>query len=142
MQQAKQLDSMTVIERHGRLIGRVAVTLDVPDPAGIHPVGVDRGETNILVAVCADGNQQFVSGRAYKVKNRQTHKTRKRLQQKLASHKAEGKDTRSVRRTLKRLGRSNRNRTRTFPDRRQTPCALGSSEQRDRVGRFADAAGF
>lgn len=114
MQQAKQLDSMTVIERNGQLIGRLAVTLDVPDPAGIHPVGVDRGETNVLVAVCADSDQQFVSGLAYKVKNRQTHKTRKRLQQKLASRKAEGKDTRSVRRTLKRLGRSHRNRTRTF----------------------------
>jgi len=114
MQQAKQRDSMTVIERNGRLIGRLAVTLDVPNPAGIHPVGVDRGETNVLVAVCADGDQQFVSGLGYKIKNRQTHKTRKRLQQKLASRKAEGKDTRSVRRTLKRLGRSHRNRTRTF----------------------------
>ncbi|MDP9310784.1 MAG: transposase [Chloroflexota bacterium] len=114
MQQAKELDSMTVIERNGRLIGRVAVTLEVPDPAAIHPVGVDRGETNVLVAVCADDDQQFVSGLAYKVKNRKTYKTRKRLQQKLASHKAEGKDTRSVRRALKRLGRSHRNRTRTF----------------------------
>jgi len=37
----------------------------VPDPAGIHPVGVDRGETNVLVALDADGDQQFVSGLAY-----------------------------------------------------------------------------
>jgi putative transposase len=114
MQQAKQLDSMTVIERNGRLIGHLVITLDVPEPTGMHRVGVDRGETNILVAVCADGDQQFVSGLAYKVKNRQTRKTRTRLQQKLASWKAERKDTRSVRRTLKRLGRSHRNRTRTF----------------------------
>jgi IS605 OrfB family transposase len=36
------------------------------------------------------------------------------LQQKLASRKAEHKDTRSVRRVLKQLGRRHRNRTRTF----------------------------
>lgn len=114
MQAAKQRDSLTVIERKGMLIGRVAVTLEVSDPVGVYPVGVDCGETNVLVAVSADNAQQFVSGLAYKIKNRRTFKTRKRLQQKLASHKAEGKDTHSVRRVLKRLGRTHSNRTRTF----------------------------
>ena len=44
--QAAKIDSMTVIERNGRLLGRVVVTLRVPDPKGIHPVGIDLNETN------------------------------------------------------------------------------------------------
>jgi IS605 OrfB family transposase len=111
---AHEIDSMTVIERNGMLIGRVTITLDVPDPEGIHPVGIDLNMTNALVAVDPDGNELFVSGKAIKVANDKTRKTRRRLQQLLADRKAQGKDTRSVRRSLKRLGRKQRNRTRTF----------------------------
>ena len=111
---AVEFDSMTVIERNGGLLGRVTVTLALPDPKGVHPIGVDRGETNILVAVDADDNETFVSGLAYKVANRKQHKVRSRLQRKYASRKAEGQDTRSIRRLFKRLGRRQRNRTRTF----------------------------
>jgi len=111
---AKEIDSLTIIERNGRLLGRVALTLDAPDPVGIHPVGIDLNETNALVAVDPDGKTLFVSGKAVKVKNKRDYKTRKRLQAKLATHKAEGRDTHSVRRVLKRLGRKRSNRTRTF----------------------------
>lgn len=111
---AKEIDSLTVIEREGRLIGRVALTLDAPEPQGVHPVGVDLNETNALVAVDPDGNTFFVSGKAIKVANKRDYKTRKRLQRTLATHKAEHKDTHSVRRLLKRLGRKRSNRTRTF----------------------------
>jgi putative transposase len=72
LEAAKEINSMTVIERNGKLIGRVSITLDVPEPAGIHPVGIDRGETNIMVAVCADDEITFVSGLRYKVANRRT----------------------------------------------------------------------
>src|SRR5690606_4211270 len=71
-------------------------------------------ETNALVAVDPDGNTLFVSGRDFKVRNIRTRKTRRRLQETLASHKAQKQDTRSLRRLLKRLGRKQRNRTRTF----------------------------
>ncbi len=111
---AKEVDSLTVIERDGRLLGRVTLTLDAPEPQGVHPVGVDLNETNALVAVDPDGTTFFVSGKAIKVANKRDYKTRKRLQRKLATHKAEHKDTRSVRRLLKRLGRKRSNRTRTF----------------------------
>jgi IS605 OrfB family transposase len=111
---AKEIDSLIVIERDGRLLGRVTLTLDAPEPRGVHPVGVDLNETNALVAVDPDGNTLFVSGRAIKVANARTFKTRKRLQHKHATRKAEHKDTRSVRRVLKRLGRKRNNRTRTF----------------------------
>jgi IS605 OrfB family transposase len=88
--------------------------LDAPEPQGVHPVGIDLNETNALVAVDADGATLIVSGKAIKIANKRTYKTRKRVQRKLSDHKAEHKDTRSVRRVLKRLGRKRSNRTRTF----------------------------
>lgn len=111
---AKEIDSLTVIRRSGQLVGHVTLTLEVPEPQGILPVGIDLNETNALVAVDPDGQILFISGKAIKVKNRRTAKTRARLQRKLAVRKAEKKDTRSVRRLLKRLGRKQRHRTRTF----------------------------
>ena len=45
----------------------------------------------------------FVSGREFKVRNIRTRKTRRRLQESLATHKAQKQDTRSVRRLLKPL---------------------------------------
>ncbi len=111
---AKEIDSLNVILCDGKLIGRVTFTLEVPDPQGILPVGIDLNETNTLVAVDPDGRELFISGKSIKVKNRRTAKTRTRLQSKHATRKAEKKDTRSVRRLLKRLGRKQRNRTRTF----------------------------
>jgi IS605 OrfB family transposase len=111
---AKEVDSLTVIERDGRLLGRVTLTLEAPEPQGVHPVGIDLNETNALVAVDPDGRELFISGKALKVANRRNYKTRKRVQQKHAARKAEHKDTRGVRRVLKRLGRKRSNRTRTF----------------------------
>ncbi len=114
--QAKEIDSLTVIERNGTLLGRVTLTLEAPEPNGVLPVGIDLNETNALVAVDADDRVFFVSGKKVKVRNKRTYKTKKRVQKKLAAKKAEGthQDTRSVRRVLKRLGRKQANRTRTF----------------------------
>jgi IS605 OrfB family transposase len=112
--QAKEIDCLTVVERDGRLIGRVVVTLDVPDPTGVQPVGIDLNETNALVAVDVAGRELFVSGKEVKIANRKTRKTRARLQRKHAARKAVGEDTRSIRRAFKRLGRKQRNRSRTF----------------------------
>jgi IS605 OrfB family transposase len=111
---ATEIDSVTVVERGGKLYGRVAFTLDAPEPAGVLPVGVDLNETNALVAVDADGRALFISGLATKVRNRRTMQTTTRVQRKLATRKAEGKDTRSVRRALKRLGGRRKRRTRDF----------------------------
>jgi len=113
-EQAQEIDSLTVIERNGKLLGRAVVTLEYPDPQGVHPIGIDLNETNALVAVDADGGTLFISGKDVKLRNKRSFKTRKRLQRKLASRKAEKRDTRSVRRLLKRLGRQRSNRTRTL----------------------------
>jgi IS605 OrfB family transposase len=122
--QAKSHDSLTVIERAGKLIGRLVVTLEVPEPAGVdaQAVGIDLGETNALTAVDGEDRVLFVSGRNVKVRNRRTHKTRKRLQKVLAARKAQSRDTRSVRRALKQLGRRAGNRTLNFA--RLTACKL------------------
>jgi putative transposase len=114
LHEAKEIDSLTVIRRDGKLIGLLTLTLEVSEPQGILPVGIDLNETNALVAVDPDGRTLFVSGKVVKVKNRRTAKTRSRLQRKLAARKAQHQDTRSVRRVMKRLGRKQRNRTRTF----------------------------
>ncbi|MEZ0375055.1 MAG: hypothetical protein ACAI44_38570, partial [Candidatus Sericytochromatia bacterium] len=70
--QAKEIDSIKVVERKGRLIGFVCITLEVPEPAGILPVGVDLNETNILVAVDPDGKDLFISGIPHRISNRKT----------------------------------------------------------------------
>jgi len=113
-EQAKELESLTVILRDGTLIGRLTLTLDAPEPQGILPIGMDLNETNALVAVDPDGKSLFISGKAIKLKNRRTAKTRARLQSKHATRKAQHQDTRSIRRVMKRLGRKQRTRTRTF----------------------------
>lgn len=114
LEAAQEIDSVTVIEREGCLLGRVVVTVEYPDPKGVHPIGIDLNETNALVAVNPEGEPLFISGLRTKVANKRSFKTRKRLQSKLASRKAERRDTRSVRRLLKRLGRQRSNRTKTF----------------------------
>ncbi|RAQ98508.1 RNA-guided endonuclease InsQ/TnpB family protein [Thermogemmatispora tikiterensis] len=117
--QAKTMDSLTVLERAGQLVGRLTITLEVPDPPTACPetravVGIDLNETNALVAVDGQKRVLFVSGKAVKVRNRRTVKTRARLQRKLAAHKAQHRDTRRARRVLQRPGRRQRHRTRTF----------------------------
>jgi putative transposase len=111
---ASEIDSVTVIVQNGRLIGRVALTLTVPEPQGAAPVGIDLNETNALVAVDADNRELFISGHETKVRNRITAHTVSRVQKKRATKKAEGQDTRGVRRALKRLNHRRSRRTHDF----------------------------
>jgi len=95
--------------------GRVTLclTLEVPEPEYITPVGIDLGINNALVA-STETDTLFISGSKLKQANKRTRKVSQRLQRKLTDHKAKRKDTHGVRRALKRLGRRRRNRTRTF----------------------------
>jgi IS605 OrfB family transposase len=111
---AKEIDSVTVIARKGKLYGRVALTVNAPEPKGITPVGIDLNETHAVVAVDVDGRELFITGKATKVRNRLTLQTTKRVQRKLATRKAEGKDTHGVRRVLKRLSGRRKRRTQDF----------------------------
>ena len=111
---ATEIDSIIVKNIGTKLIGYVAYTIELPDVKGVHPVGVDLNETNIIVAVDADGNELFISGLDRRIKNKRTSKTIKRLQIKLAQRKAEGKNTRSIVRALKRLRVKRSRRTKDF----------------------------
>lgn len=71
-------------------------------------------QQRISVACYNDGKPLSALALHRKVRNIRTRKTRRRLQESLATHKAQHKDTRSVRRLLKRPGRTQGNRTRTF----------------------------
>jgi IS605 OrfB family transposase len=111
---AVEYDSLT-IDGHGK--ASLCLTLSVPEPKGVHPVGVDLGCNNALVASTTARKTNtilFVSGKKLQIANTKLRKVRQRLQQKLAGRKAQKHDTRSVRRVLKRLSRKQRNRTRTF----------------------------
>jgi IS605 OrfB family transposase len=92
---------------------RMCITLEVPEPKGIMPVGVDLGVNNPLVLSTGE-KVLFVSGNKKKMLDKRTRKTKARLQKKLSDRKAQSKDTRSVRRGLKRLGRKQSNRTKSF----------------------------
>ena len=111
---AIEFNALQACERKGVLVVTLCLTLpDVPT-AGTSAVGVDLNETNALVAVDAQDRTLFVSGKEQRVRNRRTHKTRNRLQKKLATLKAQKRSTKSVGRVLKRLGRKRYNRTRDF----------------------------
>jgi len=111
---AVEIDSIVVKDVGDKLIGHVAYSIELPDVSGVYPIGIDLNETNAIVAVDADGNQLFVTGLDRKIKNKRTMKTIKRLQRKLGQRKAEGKNTRSVVRALKRLKLKRSRRTKDF----------------------------
>jgi IS605 OrfB family transposase len=106
---AKSFDSLRIARGKAFL----CITLEVPAPKEIIPVGIDLGVNNALVA-STDKKTLFVSGKALSIRNAKTRKVRSRLQSKLAGKKAQHQDTRSVRRVLKRLSRKHHNRNRTF----------------------------
>lgn len=85
--------------------------LEVEAPhEAVHPVGVDLNAGRLVVA--ADENGVFIhEGGGAQTRNRKTRKVRKRLQRKLDHLKAQDRDTHSVRRLLKRLGKAEGNRT-------------------------------
>ena len=98
------------------------------------PVGIDLNDTNAVVAVDADGRELFITGKATKVRNQRTMQTTKRVQRKLATRKAEGKDTHSVRRVLKRLSGRRKRRTNYFARvHRQAAHRMGADGCRARV---------
>jgi putative transposase len=111
---ALSFDSLTVKERNGQLIGYLCVTLPKPAVKGSVLVGVDRNETNLLVAVKETGEVFFESGLSLRIWRKKHRKKVARLQKKLAERKAQHKDTRSVRRLLKRLSLRQRNFTKTY----------------------------
>jgi putative transposase len=113
----------------------LCVTLEVPEPVGSIPVGVDVGIRNIFVASTAK-KTLIISGSMLNQRNRRDRKTKSRLQSKLAGKKAQHHDTRSVRRVLKRLSRHTHNRNDTVA--KQCAAALCKWAPRGAVLVFED----
>ena len=111
---ATQINSITVKERNGKLIGYVCITLPPPEATGTILVGVDRNETNPLVAVKEMGEIFFKGGVSLKVWRTKHRKKLARLQRKLAERKGQRRDTRSVRRRLQHLRLRQRHYTKTY----------------------------
>jgi putative transposase len=93
--------------------GLLCLTLQVEEPAGATPIGIDLGIRNVLVA-STDEQTVVVSGGKLSQKRKRIRKTRSRIQAKKSSKKELGKDSRSVRRALKSLSRKQRHSTQTF----------------------------
>lgn len=123
------------IQLRGNGKATLCLTLEVPDPVGTVPVGVDVGIRNILVASTATATL-IISGSLLNQRNRRTRKTRSRLQSKLAGRKAQHQDTRSVIRVLKRLSRHTHNRNDTVA--KQAAATLCKWAPRNAVLVFED----
>jgi IS605 OrfB family transposase len=93
--------------------GHLCITLEVPEPKSVTPVGIDIGINNILVASTKEKSLS-ISGKPLSEKRKRIRKTKARIQSKKSSKKELGKDTRSVRRVLKSLSRKQKNFTKTF----------------------------
>ncbi len=111
---ALRIDSITVRERKGKLVGFVTITLPKPEPKGSCFVGVDLNVSNPLVAVSEKGKVFFQSGVFFNWWKRRFRKYRARLQRKLAERKGQRRETRSLRRRLQHLWHRQRNFTRTY----------------------------
>lgn len=107
-------DALSVGIKRGRLVATLSVTMKSVIPIGNKPVGVALGIPSEIAVVGADGRSLRIVATAQSVMEETHRKTKSRLEQRLSAHKADGHDTRSVRRVLKRLSRRQHLRSRTF----------------------------
>jgi transposase len=107
-------DTLAVSIKRGRLVATLSVTIKAPEKRGTLPTGVAVGNKNEIAAVDSEGRSMRIITVAQNVMEETTRKTKRRLERRLAARKADGLETRSVRRVLKRLGRRRHVRTRGF----------------------------
>ena len=107
-------DALAVSIKAGRLVATLSVTVSKPNSRGTLPAGVAIGNKNELAIVDSDGKSMRIITVAQNVMEETSQKTKRRLERRLAARKADGLETRSVRRVLKRLGRRRHMRTRGF----------------------------
>ena len=114
LQSVKSYDTLAVSIKKGRLVATLSVTIKDPVRVGTLPAGVAVGSKNEVAVVNAEGKSLRIITVAQNVMEETSRKTKKRLERQLAARKADGLETRSVRRVLKRLSRRRHMRTRTF----------------------------
>ena len=114
LRRVKSYDALAVSIKRGRLVATLSVTLQPQDRKGTLPAGIAVSNKNEVAVVDAAGKSLRIVTVAQNVMEETNRKTRKRLERRLATKKADGLETRSVRRVLKRLGRRRHMRTRAF----------------------------
>ena len=102
---ALSFDVLCVAIRDGRLHATLSITVAPPVVTGVLPVGVGMSKSNAISAVDVHGHSMSVINTAHQIKIETGEKKRRRLGDRLTTRKAEGRETRSVRRALKRLSR-------------------------------------
>ena len=95
---------------NGKLKGWLALSVDVPEPKGLQPVGVDLGEVCPIVATDNNGNTLLIKGGHQRVLKIRHRKLKAQIQRKRDTKKAQKKSTRSTRKLLKRLSGKQRRR--------------------------------
>lgn len=113
-QRVASFDALAVSIKKGRLVATLCVTMKPTKTAGTLPAGVAVGNKNEVAVVDSNGRSMRIITVAQNVMEETTRKTTRRLRERLAARKADGRETRSVRRVLKRLGRRRHMRNRTF----------------------------
>jgi IS605 OrfB family transposase len=110
------IDSITLKECNGKIIGHVCLT--IPDPTPVvgsqRFVGIDLGAECPLVAVRSDGGIFFPDYSEFHRKRKHWLELRRFLQRKLAMQRKFYKDAHNTVRALKRLSRRQRRFTRQF----------------------------
>jgi hypothetical protein len=114
LKDVKSFDALAVSIKRGRLVATLSVTMKTVSPIGNKPVGVSLSVSNEMAVVAADDRSMRVITTAQSIMEETYRKTKQRLEKKLSARKADGHETRSVRRALKRLSRRQHLRIRTF----------------------------
>jgi putative transposase len=114
--QKTDIDSITLKECNGKIIGHVCLTVPEPAPVVVSQrfVGIDLGAECPLVAVRDDGGIFFPNYSEFHRKRNHWLELRRFLQQKLAMQRKFFKDAHNTIRALKRLSRRQRRFTRQF----------------------------
>lgn len=105
MTAATTYDAVCVAIRNGRIHATLSLTIAAPAATGVLPVGVNVTKSNAIAAVDIHGRSMSVVNAAHQTKIEVGEKMGRRLRSRLTTRKAEGRETRSVRRALKRLSR-------------------------------------
>jgi transposase len=114
LKDVRTFDALAVSIKKGRLVATLSVTMKPVESKGTLPAGVSIRNKNEVAVVDSNGRSMRIITVAQNVMEETTKKTTRRLQERLAARKADGRETRSVRRVLKRLGRRRHMRNRTF----------------------------
>jgi len=114
LRQADSFDALSVQIKKGRLVATLSVTIKDRPRVGTLPAGVAIGNKNEVAVVDADGRSMRIITVAQNIMEETTRKTKRRLERRLTARKADGLETRSVRRAIKRLGRRRHVRMRGF----------------------------